>query len=141
MISSKMLSLLLDIFQLLNSLDPILHLSLTEYRESLNTLRISSVTNTLLIPYQHTIVSIHSPSTTVQLLALQDCSSTELLLHPTCDPVYADNRVENYYDTLSSLLTEPTPGTILPPWSQPIDSVAPWTPLIQRASQMTFSLT
>ena len=26
---------------------------------------------------------------------------------------------------LSSLLSEPLPGTILPPWSQPIDSIAP----------------
>jgi hypothetical protein len=93
-----------------------------------------------LLFHQHTVHSIsahhrlytdrkrsicNSPSTKVQLLALEDGSSTELLLHPTCDPVYADNRVENYYDTLSSLLTEPTPGAILPPWSQPIDSVAP----------------
>ena len=93
-----------------------------------------------LLCHQHTVDSIsahhrlytdrkrsicNSPSTKIQLLALEDGSSTELLLHPTCDPVYADNRVENYYDTLSSILTEPTPGTILPPWSQPIDSLAP----------------
>ena len=66
-----------------------------------------------------------SPSTTVQLIALQDGSSTDLLLHPTYGPVYADNRVENYYVTLSSLLNAPAPGAILPPWSQPIDSIAP----------------
>ena len=66
-----------------------------------------------------------SPSTTVQLIALQDGSSTDILLHPTYGPVYADNRVENYYVTLSSLLNAPAPGTILPPWSQPIDSIAP----------------
>ena len=66
-----------------------------------------------------------SPSTTVQLVALQDGSSTDLLLHPTHGSVYADFRVENYCVTLSSLLNTPAPGTILPPWSQPIDSIAP----------------
>ena len=66
-----------------------------------------------------------SPSTTVQLLALQDGTATDILLHPTHGPVYADFRVENYYATLSSLLDTPTPGAILPPWSQPIDSIAP----------------
>ena len=66
-----------------------------------------------------------SPSTTVQLITLQDGSSTHLLLHPTYGPVCADNCVENYYVTLSSLLNAPAPGTILPPWSQPIDSIAP----------------
>jgi hypothetical protein len=92
------------------------------------------------IDHQHTVDSISvnhrlytdrkrsictSPSTRVQLIALQDGSSTDILLHPTYGPVYADNRVEHYYMTLSSLLTAPTPGTILPPWSQPIDSLAP----------------
>lgn len=66
-----------------------------------------------------------SPSTTVQLVALQDGSATDVLSHPTYGPVYADFRVENYYVQLSSLLNTPLPGAILPPWSQPIDSIAP----------------
>lgn len=38
---------------------------------------------------------------------------------------YADNRVEECHSSLTSQLTQPQPGDILFPWSQPIDQLAP----------------
>jgi hypothetical protein len=63
--------------------------------------------------------------TTIHLVALQDGSAVELLSHPSYGNVYADNRVETHYDLLNSFLTAPTPGAIIPPWSKPIDAIAP----------------
>ena len=39
--------------------------------------------------------------------------------------MYSDNRIEIRYDLLSSLLTRPAPRDIIPPWSKPIDDLAP----------------
>ena len=66
-----------------------------------------------------------SPTTTIGLLALQDGSSAEILYHPRHGSVYSDNRIEIRYDLLSSILIRPAPGDIIPPWSEPIDDLAP----------------
>jgi hypothetical protein len=47
------------------------------------------------------------------------------LSHPTLGTVYADNRIETRYDILTSLLISPQHGQIIPPWSRPIDAIAP----------------
>jgi hypothetical protein len=39
--------------------------------------------------------------------------------------VYADDRVELRHDLLTSMSTAPTPGQLIPPWSKPIDTIAP----------------
>jgi hypothetical protein len=49
----------------------------------------------------------------------------EILYHPRYGAVYADDRVETRHALLSSLITAPRPGTIVPPWSMPLDSIAP----------------
>ena len=66
-----------------------------------------------------------SATTTIDLLALQDGSYIETLSHPTHGTVFSDNRVESRYDLLTSLLLRPSPGAIIPPWSQPIEALAP----------------
>jgi hypothetical protein len=66
-----------------------------------------------------------SSTTTINLLALQDGSATNILFHPTHGTVYADNRIEKRYDLLTALLISPQPGQVLPPWSRPIDAIAP----------------
>ena len=66
-----------------------------------------------------------SPSTSINQLALQDGSATTVLSHHTLGSVYADNRVELRYDLLTSITAMPTPGQIIPPWSKPIDTIAP----------------
>jgi hypothetical protein len=66
-----------------------------------------------------------SPSTSINLLALQDGSATTVLQHHKLGSVYADNRVELRYDLLTSMSTAPTPGQLIPPWSKPIDTIAP----------------
>ena len=66
-----------------------------------------------------------SAYTTIDLLALQDGSSAETLSNPTHGTVFADDRVESHYDSLASALTHIVPGHIVPPWSRPIDTIAP----------------
>ena len=66
-----------------------------------------------------------SSNTDIYAVALHDGSSTDVLSHPRHGLVYADNRVELQHNALSSLLTQPSSGDILPPWSQPIDQIAP----------------
>lgn len=66
-----------------------------------------------------------SSNTDIYVVALHDGSSTDVLSHPRHGLVYADNRVELQHNALSSLLTQPSSGDILPPWSQPIDQIAP----------------
>ena len=66
-----------------------------------------------------------SSNTDIYAVALHDGSSTDILSHPQHGLVYADNRVELQHSALSSLLTQPSSGDILPPWSQPIDQIAP----------------
>ena len=39
--------------------------------------------------------------------------------------MYSDNRIEIRYDLLSSLLIRPASGDIIPPWSKPINNLAP----------------
>lgn len=63
--------------------------------------------------------------TNVQLIALEDGSNAEALTNPLLGNVFADHRVEQRYTQLTTLLTIPAPGTILPPWSRPIDALAP----------------
>jgi hypothetical protein len=59
------------------------------------------------------------------LLALQDGTTANTLIHPLFGQVFVDKRIENRYDELANLLTTPLPGTTLLPWSKPIDSIAP----------------
>ena len=66
-----------------------------------------------------------SSSTDIFTVALHNGSTTDILSHPRHGLVYADNRVESQHNALSTMLTQPTPGAILPPWSQPIDAIAP----------------
>jgi hypothetical protein len=66
-----------------------------------------------------------SVSTRIELLALQDGTTTDVLTHPRLGHVFADNRVEIRYDALSALLRSPDPGDMIQPWSKPIDSLAP----------------
>ena len=65
-----------------------------------------------------------SPSTSINLLALQDGSATTILSHQTLGSVYADNRVELRCDFLTSISEMPIPGQVIPPWSKPIDTIA-----------------
>ena len=39
--------------------------------------------------------------------------------------VYIDDRVETRHALLSTLIAAPTPGTVISPWSLPIDNTAP----------------
>ena len=63
--------------------------------------------------------------TTFDSLALQDGSSVQVLYHPTYSTVYVDDNIEQRYELLTSLLLSPEPGQTIPPWSRPIDTVAP----------------
>jgi hypothetical protein len=67
----------------------------------------------------------NSPKTHIQLLALQDGTTADVLTHPRLGHVFADNRVETRYDTLTALLCAPSRGDIIQPWSKPVDSLAP----------------
>jgi hypothetical protein len=67
----------------------------------------------------------NSTKTHIQLLALQDGTTADILTHPRLGHVFADNRVEARYDILAALLSSPSPGDIIQPWSKPIDSLAP----------------
>lgn len=67
----------------------------------------------------------NSTNTHIQLLALQDGTTADVLTHPRLGHVFADNRVETRYDALTALLCSPSPGDIIPPWSKPVDSLAP----------------
>ena len=62
--------------------------------------------------------------TTFDSLALQDGSSVQVLYHPS-GTVYVDDNIEQRYELLTSLLLSPEPGQTIPPWSRPIDTVAP----------------
>jgi hypothetical protein len=66
-----------------------------------------------------------STDTIINSIALEDGSATDLLSSLTHGTVFADDRVENSYTLLSSLLEAPKSGDLIPPWSQPIDMVAP----------------
>jgi RNase H-like domain found in reverse transcriptase len=66
----------------------------------------------------------NSTKTHIQLLALQDGTTADVLTHPRLGHVFADNRVEARYDILAALLSSPSPGDIIQPWSKPIDSLA-----------------
>ena len=66
-----------------------------------------------------------SVSTSLQLLALHDGTTTEILVHPQHGHVFADSHVETRYDTLAALLCSPDLGEILHPWSKPVDTLAP----------------
>ena len=63
--------------------------------------------------------------TTAHLLALQDGTTANTLIHPVFGQVFVDKRIEDRYDQLANLLTTLLPGTTLLPWSKPIDSIAP----------------
>jgi hypothetical protein len=54
----------------------------------------------------------NSTKTHVQLLALQDGSTTDVLIHSRLGHVFADNRVETRYDILTALLCSPSPGEV-----------------------------
>ena len=67
----------------------------------------------------------HNATSSIDLLALQDGSYIETLSHPHHGTVFADNRVESRYNLLTSMLLRPSAGAIIPPWSKPIDALAP----------------
>ena len=67
----------------------------------------------------------HNATSTIDLLALQDGSYIETLSHPHHGTVFADNRVESRYNLLTSMLLRPLAGATIPPWSKPIDALAP----------------
>jgi hypothetical protein len=67
----------------------------------------------------------NSTKTHISLLAFQDGTTADVLTHPRLGHVFADNRVEARYDILAALLSSPSPGDIIQPWSKPIDSLAP----------------
>ena len=66
-----------------------------------------------------------SPCTQLHLMSLQDGSAADVLTHPRHGNVFADDRIEARYNLLTSLLASPMPGTIVQPWSKPIDALAP----------------
>jgi RNase H-like domain found in reverse transcriptase/Chromo (CHRromatin Organisation MOdifier) domain len=66
-----------------------------------------------------------SATTSIQTIVLDDGSTSEVLHHPTHGVVFSDQRVESRLNSLTSLLASPLPGQILPPWSQPLDQIAP----------------
>jgi hypothetical protein len=66
-----------------------------------------------------------SADTVVNIIALDDGSTTDLLTNTMHGTVFADDRVEQRYALLNSLLVTPQPGDIIPPWSHPIDIIAP----------------
>lgn len=65
------------------------------------------------------------PQTTISSIALQDGSLVETLHNSLCGSVFADHRIEERYNSLNTLLSTPSAGTILSPWSKPIDALAP----------------
>ena len=76
--------------------------------------------------YHERKISICSSSlTTFDSLALQDGSYVQVLYHPTYGTVHVDDSIEQLYELLTSLLLSPEPGQTIPPWSRPIDTVAP----------------
>ena len=62
-----------------------------------------------------------SINTNIDLLALQDGPSAEILFHPRHKSVFSEDRIESRYQLLSSMLIRPIPGDDIPPWSIPID--------------------
>ena len=67
----------------------------------------------------------HNATPSIDLLALQGGSYIETLPHPHNGTVFADNRVESRYNLLTSMLLRPSAGATIPPWSKPIDALAP----------------
>ena len=65
------------------------------------------------------------PHTTISSIALQDGSTVETLRNPLYGSVFADHRIEDRYTSLTTILSTPTTGMILSPWSKPIDALAP----------------
>jgi hypothetical protein len=67
--------------------------------------------------YHDTKMNMCSSSRTViQPLVLQDGSCADVLLHPRHGVAFADNRVELFFNSLTSLLVTPQPGAIVSPW-------------------------
>ncbi len=66
-----------------------------------------------------------SPQTNVIHAAYHDGTVVEMLHHPRLGVVYADDRVETRHALLATLIAAPVPGTIISPWSLPIDDTAP----------------
>jgi hypothetical protein len=66
-----------------------------------------------------------NPYTTISSIALQDGSTVETLCNPLYGSVFADHRIEERYASLNTLLNAPSTGTVLSPWSKPIDAIAP----------------
>ena len=79
-----------------------------------------------MVIYPDRKISICSSSlTTFDSLVLQDGSSAQVLYHPTHGTVYVDDSIEQRRELLTSLLLSPKPRHTIPPWSRPIDTVAP----------------
>jgi hypothetical protein len=66
-----------------------------------------------------------SPLTNVIHKAYHDGTVVELLHHPRHGAIYADDSVEIRHALLTTLLTTPARGTIIPPWTMPLDDIAP----------------
>jgi RNase H-like domain found in reverse transcriptase/Chromo (CHRromatin Organisation MOdifier) domain len=100
--------------------------SLATQRTPKETLRIARSLYCHIGNYNHRKTAIcASALTNVIHSASQDGSVAEILSHPRYGAVFADNRMETRHAILSTLIAAPTPGTILPPWSMPLDDIAP----------------
>ena len=76
--------------------------------------------------YAHRKTAICNSSLTNVIHApYDDGTVAEILTHPRYGVVYADNRIEIRHAIVSTLIATPSPGIILPPWSMPLDDIAP----------------
>ena len=66
-----------------------------------------------------------SSLTNVVHKSYHDGTVVEYLHHPRLGAVYADDRVETRHALLTTLIATPAPGTIIPPWTLPLDNIAP----------------
>jgi RNase H-like domain found in reverse transcriptase/Reverse transcriptase (RNA-dependent DNA polymerase)/Chromo (CHRromatin Organisation MOdifier) domain len=68
--------------------------------------------------------------TSIKLQTLSDGSTVQLLSHPILGDIFLDNQVEDQLTFLSLALNDfdldgPLPGETVPPWSLPLDAIAP----------------
>ena len=84
-----------------------------------------NVTNDTNMYHQKKLAICSSNLTNIHTVALQDGSNADILSHPIYGTAYADHRVESHYSVLTTLLTQPSSGELISPWSQPIDEIAP----------------
>ena len=124
--SSRNLSLTHDLGSHLSALtDKVIDLLATETEPDIIRQTTTGITSqhTKYIARKSSICS--DPHTTIHSIALQDGSTVETLCNPLYGSVFADHRIEDRYASLNTLLSSPSAGTLLSPWSKPIDAIAP----------------